>query len=332
MSLRVAIVGAGIMGLAAARSLALAGADVAVFEAAEASCHPHGGSHGKARITRLTYGEVDYCRLAERSYAAWDRIAEAWGEPLYRIVGGVDISLSGPDAFEGYRSALGAAGIDFEEWDATTTQIKCPQITLPNGAASLYQSETAVLHADLCAAALEAQAVGTGALIRFSAKVDHIAPQHAGVDLTSHGATERFDKVVLCAGADMRSWAASLGTGLKLTFSNEQVSYFNASDRGAHHADAMPILIFHLGSNVLSSVFPILRDDPVKAMVENNGRVSVDIEELDRLKARELQTLILPNLPLLDPVPARTETCHYILTEDNDFVLDRLPTAPNVVM
>ncbi|MEM6387706.1 MAG: FAD-dependent oxidoreductase [Pseudomonadota bacterium] len=332
MTLDVAVIGAGIMGLAAARSLAKSGANVTVFEAAPRFCGAQGGSRGKARVTRLTYGHEDYCNLAKWAYTAWDSLGETFGEPLYRKVGGLDISLSRIGALDAYCSALNSANIPFEIWDAQTTQAKFPNIALPEGAVALFQEDTAVLHADLCAAALEQEARTAGATVNYGAKVTDVRPVEASVELATEHGHHRFDRVVICAGAEMQSWAETLGTPLNLQFSREQVSYFSARDRDAHHADNMPILIFHLGDNVLSSVFPILRDDPVKAMVENNGRVTASVEELNRIKVGELQEFILPNLPRLEPDPAETDTCHYILTQDNDFVVDRLPNAPNVVV
>jgi sarcosine oxidase len=47
-----AVVGAGLLGLAAARELTLRGHDVVVFEQAGVG-HTAGGSHGSARIFRL---------------------------------------------------------------------------------------------------------------------------------------------------------------------------------------------------------------------------------------------------------------------------------------
>ena len=332
MTLDVAVIGAGIMGLAAARSLAQSGANVTVYEAAESACGQNGGSHGKARVTRLTYGHEDYCNLAKWAYAAWDDLGETFSEPLYRKVGGLDISLTGISAFDAYCSALNGANVPFAIWDAQSTQSRFPNIKLPESAVALFQEDTAVLHADLCAAALKQEAKKAGAAINYGAKVTDVRPLGASVELATEHGDHRFDRVVICAGAEVQSWAEALGTRLNLQFSREQVSYFQAQDRDAHHADNMPILIFHLGDNVLSSVFPILRDDPVKAMVENNGRVTASVEEMNRIKVAELQEFILPNLPRLQTHPADTDTCHYILTQDNDFVVDRLPNAPNVVV
>jgi sarcosine oxidase len=63
------VVGAGLLGLAAARALASRGREVAVLEQAEIG-HPAGGSHGSCRIFRLGY-PVSYVSMASRARELW---------------------------------------------------------------------------------------------------------------------------------------------------------------------------------------------------------------------------------------------------------------------
>ena len=53
----VAVVGAGVNGLATAHALARAGRDVVVYEQFELG-HARGSSHGRSRIFRLAYPEA----------------------------------------------------------------------------------------------------------------------------------------------------------------------------------------------------------------------------------------------------------------------------------
>jgi glycine/D-amino acid oxidase-like deaminating enzyme len=114
--------------------------------------------------------------------------------------------------------------------------------------------------------------------------------------------------------------------------SPKQMSFFAPTDQAAHGSAVMPILIFHLGGDILGSVVPILRDGAVRAKVENNGRIFAGPSGMDAIKLAELQGTVLPYLPKLARTPAATDTCHCVLTRDDDFILDRLPSAPNVVV
>ena len=62
--MQVAVVGAGIMGSAAARALARAGHDVSLFEQFRVG-HDRGSSHGRSRIVRLAYPQVEFVKLAK---------------------------------------------------------------------------------------------------------------------------------------------------------------------------------------------------------------------------------------------------------------------------
>src|SRR5437867_10027558 len=69
-AMRVAVVGAGVMGCAAACELARDGHEVALFEQFRVG-HDRGSSHGRSRIFRLAYPELEYVRLAEKALRGW---------------------------------------------------------------------------------------------------------------------------------------------------------------------------------------------------------------------------------------------------------------------
>ena len=78
----VAVVGAGVMGLATARVLAQAGRDVVICEQFEVG-NSGGSSHGGSRIVRLSYPDEQWVRLAQESYPLWQELEAAY-EKLVR--------------------------------------------------------------------------------------------------------------------------------------------------------------------------------------------------------------------------------------------------------
>ena len=70
--MKVAVIGAGVMGLATGWALKRRGHEPVVYEQFEVG-NPHGSSHGRSRIFRLAYAEDHYVRLAQESLSALAR-------------------------------------------------------------------------------------------------------------------------------------------------------------------------------------------------------------------------------------------------------------------
>ena len=70
--------GAGIMGSATAYALARDGHDVVLYEQFEVG-HTRGSSHGRSRIVRLAYPEVEFVELAKESFAGWRELEREAG-------------------------------------------------------------------------------------------------------------------------------------------------------------------------------------------------------------------------------------------------------------
>jgi sarcosine oxidase len=79
VSSEIAVVGAGVMGLATARALARAGRDVVVYEQFGPG-HARGSSHGRTRIFRLAYAEPEWVRLAREALAGGRALEAVTGQ------------------------------------------------------------------------------------------------------------------------------------------------------------------------------------------------------------------------------------------------------------
>ena len=86
--MKVAVIGMGGTGSAAARFLARAGHAVVAFEQFAVG-HARGSSHGKSRIIRYTYADEVYTRMMGEAYPLWQELQEEAGEELLVRTGGV---------------------------------------------------------------------------------------------------------------------------------------------------------------------------------------------------------------------------------------------------
>ncbi|HUB37574.1 MAG TPA: FAD-dependent oxidoreductase, partial [Streptosporangiaceae bacterium] len=81
----VAIVGAGLLGLATGRALAARGRDVVVLEQAEVG-HAGSGSKGSTRIFRMGYPDPDYVGAARQARDRWHELEAESGRHILRPV------------------------------------------------------------------------------------------------------------------------------------------------------------------------------------------------------------------------------------------------------
>src|SRR6478735_6951321 len=131
----IVVVGAGITGVATARSLAQTGRGVVLVEQFGLG-HDRGSSHGASRIFRLSYPDPHYVRLAQGALQSWRELEAEVGEELIVTTGGLDF---GPVAVENAR-ALAACGVAHELLTGTEVARRWPIFAEP--------METVLYHAD----------------------------------------------------------------------------------------------------------------------------------------------------------------------------------------
>ena len=90
----VAVIGAGVNGLAAAWALRRAGVDAVVYEQFELG-NTRGSSHGRTRIFRLAYPDVEWVQLAQEALVGWRELEAESGEELLLLNGMLELYREG---------------------------------------------------------------------------------------------------------------------------------------------------------------------------------------------------------------------------------------------
>jgi sarcosine oxidase len=139
----VVVVGAGIMGSATAYALARQGRDVLLVERFHVG-HQHGSSHGRSRIVRLAYPEVEFVELAKEAFAGWRELEEESGQELLELNGLLELVES---SAQSSADALAVAGAEYELLDADAAASRWP-VGVPDGWTVLFQPEAGIVRAD----------------------------------------------------------------------------------------------------------------------------------------------------------------------------------------
>jgi sarcosine oxidase len=338
MSERIAdvlIVGAGVIGCAAAYQLARDGARVLLLDQFTVG-HDRGSSHGPSRIIRLAYDSLDYVALARASYTFWRELEAESGERLLTPTGGLDLGPPDALALDEIRNTYQAAGVAFEELDRAAIMARFPQFNLPEGTVGLYQADYSLLAAGRCVATLAAQARRHGAIIRASEPARQIRATASGVEVRTDQGVYSAVRLILSAGSWMRPLLRQLDLDLPLTVLKEQIAFFRARDPEAFMPGRLPLVIHRFPQTTsLGSVFPIFDHAGVKLMIDRVGPQvapddpdrSIDMPLLERLHA--YATELLPGLTgeIIEAV-----SCRYTMTPDEHFIIDRHPEHPQVVI
>ncbi|MCL6698602.1 FAD-dependent oxidoreductase [Sphingomonas sp. NSE70-1] len=325
------MIGAGVMGCAAAAAFARRGADVHLFER-ETIGAPTSSSMGPSRIIRLTYDEVDYVRLAQQSFEAWHLLECETGQSLLVETGGIDIADRADTSLDAIANALTLAEVEFELWDDRDLTWAYPQFE-SEGLRALFQPKTAVLLADRCVEALAAVAIDHGTQVHERTEVREIEPGDGCVTIRTANQSHIFDRVAVCAGPRIGPLLGGIELQLPVTVSMEQSVYFGAGDDASFRPPRFPICIGRFGDRGLTSIFPALGGHGVKMMIENKN-AAADPEDfaIDRAAVDQVAERARMLLPSLDHAITRVDRARYTILPDEDFLVDRHPANGEIIL
>ena len=208
----VVVVGLGIMGSAAAYSLAKRGVRVLGVDA-NPPHHALGSSHGPTRATRETYFEApDYVPLARRSTELWRLLETESGASLLDIKGGLYLAPAGHPLLEGVGRAAALHGLALETLDRREGADRFPGFSLPEGWQILGEEGAGILQAPACLDAFRDQARLCGAELRFQQSAVNWRQRAGGVVVDIGGQQVSAAKIVLALGP----WACDRAAGLNL--------------------------------------------------------------------------------------------------------------------
>jgi sarcosine oxidase len=294
----VAVVGAGIMGSAAAYALARDGHDVTLYEQFEIG-HTRGSSHGRSRIVRLAYPELELVELAKESFAGWRELEEDAGVDLLELNGLLELV---EDAAQGSSEALAAAGADYELLSSGAARARWP-VGVPDGWSALFQPEAGIVRADLAHRAFVESAVARGAELRERTQVESLDDVDAEV-------------VVVTAGP----WVLRFFPDLPLHTTRETVAYFRRD------GNPLPSVVQLDPATRGHAMYSL--HDPVhglKAGAHHAGaRVGPEEQaEPDPALVERIADWVARTYLDADPNPVGAETCMYTTAPGERFILER---------
>jgi sarcosine oxidase len=288
--MKVAVVGAGVMGCATAWALRERGAEVSIHEQFELD-HDRGSSHGRTRIFRVSYPDPFWIRFAQEAYAAWKEL-----DPSLLGLYGL-IELIADPALTSAR-ALDQCGVPYRILDRD--EVRAQGAILPDGWTALHVPDAGVVFAD---------------------RARHAFLEAAGAEVATNRRIESTDEldadvVVVTAG----SWVRDLVPDLQVRVTRETLTYFK---REGPPAPSIVDLNAETGGHLKYSLH-----DPVHGLKAGVHQVGVEADPDDEAPpdpaiVERIVGWVSERFPEVDPEPVDAETCLYTMTADEHFILER---------
>lgn len=223
-SLRITVVGAGIMGLCAAWALARRGHAVAVFDQGHVP-NPFGSSVDQHRLFRHAYGDrAGYARMAGTAAAAWDRLWADLGERLLVPTGTLCVARAddGRRWLADSAAVLESLGKPVRRLTPAELAASFPLVDASAVAEAIHLESGGVLLAGRIVELLSHRLNALGVTVHARTPVTDLDPERAAVTLADRR-TVGADRLVVAAGA----WVNKLlpQTAARLVPSRQTVAY-----------------------------------------------------------------------------------------------------------
>ena len=330
----VVVVGAGIMGCAAAYHCAQDGKRVLILEQF-ALGHALGSSHGGSRIFRYVHDRVDDAREMPATFQLWRRLERDSGRNVLRMTGGLYMSPAADTWITRAIPVLDALGWPYRLLRGAELRANYPQFAMPQDWIGVAQPDAGILSPPEAMAALLVEAQKRGTSLREKCRVLDISPVGEGVRvLTANGDSILAGRVIVCAGP----WSSRLlerlvDFSIPLAVTRQQVAYFPVRDPALFEPKRCPIFVTAGTPHIYG--FPIHeRGKAIKVALANDTKVGTDPDgprEVQPGLLAELCDVIRRHMVGVTPEPLIAEACLYTETPTCRFVIDRHPEFPQLV-
>ena len=333
-SFKYAVIGCGVIGSSAIYWLARAAGDEVVGFECYSLGHDKGASGDHSRIIRLSYHSPEYTALTPHTYDTWGEVEAESGVQLVVRCGGVDLTpVEEPHLVDDYAAAMSGAGIPFEDWTGSDTMRRFPQFTLDPACRVLYQEQSGLLDPRKAIHTQVALARGRGATVLDNTPVLRLVPDAGGFRIVTDASEFTAETVIVSADAWTNDVLRETGVHFPLMVTEEQVTYFATPNLRDFMPDRFPIWIAHGQESFYG--FPVYGEVATKAGLDIGGdEVTVDTRAwqpnprpYDKLVGYLERTIPGSIGPVLF-----TRTCLYTMPPDRNFIIDRVPEHPNVIV
>lgn len=301
--MKVAVVGAGVCGLAAARELCNRGHRVSLYEQFDLF-HDRGSSHGASRIVRRAYPDAFYTACMQEAYPMWRQLENASGRSILTECGMLYFGHRDSVNLRRVADSLYSLNVPHEVADSSRVQSFLPELKLSKTEIAIWTPEAGWVDAEETLRTLHDLAISDGLEVFGHTRADPLS------------LAKEHDAVVVAAGAWITRHAP---VPVKVTL--QTFAYVDTHVGGPVWIEDSRDQTYGIPSGRSGVKIGVHR--PGYAIAPDNPGRETSSEFLDIIRRTASSRFGIEN-----PVLKSSHGCIYTSTKNEDFLLGRL--APNV--
>lgn len=333
MTADVAVIGLGAMGSAALHHLTSRGLRVVGIEQF-APGHDRGSSHGETRIIRLSYFEhPSYVPLVRAAVALWRALEAKSGKALLQVTGILEMGAPDSTLVAGTLRSAQTQGLPHEVLDAAGVARRFPVFRLPPHFVGVFQPDGGFLAAEAAVAAQVALARAAGAEVRTNERVRALESIPGGVRVVTDAGSVTAAQAIVAAGPWIKQLLPARPLPIRVT--RQVVGWFAPTDPAMFARERCPVFLVENQDGIFYG-FPTGPRPGVKFAKHHHADEAVDpaaaARPMDPTDEAMLRAGLAAHVPSANGALLASQTCRYTMTPDGDFILDRLPAAPAIIV
>jgi sarcosine oxidase len=271
--------------------------------------------------------------LVRAAYPLWRALEQKSGESLLQITGIIELGAPDGALVAGTLRSSRAHALPHEVLDAADVMRRFPALRVPPGFVGVFQPEGGILAAEPAIRTQLALAKAAGAQVRTKETARALEPRAGGVRIITDTGIIEAGQAIVAAGPWVRKLLPDLPVPLRVT--RQVLGWFEPTEPAMFGRDRCPVFMIENADGIFYG-FPAGRKPGIKFAKHHHEDEAVDpaVPAGPMTGADEalLRAALAAHLPAANGRLLDAQTCLYTMAPDGDFILDRLPGSPDIIV
>ena len=330
----VIIIGAGIMGSAAAFYLTESGQSCLLIDQFSL-LHTYGSSHGESRIIRKSYNEKHFSSLMHESYKLWSALEKHYHEKFIITTGGLDFGLESSLDMKKIDKTVQEQQLKHEVLTHHEIMDRFPAFNVSANMYGIYQAEAGIVLASHALNFFHNAAQNNGLKVLTGEKILAVTEDSDSVLVSTQSKSFKGEKVIICAGSWINDFFKHFHSTHRTKILPVNFGYWKIKQNTQFKPGNFPIFIAW-GEKPFYGLPSLEKDSYFKVgahySYEENEYRELDLNKrADPRVIKDLQELVGKTFPNACKDDYTVDSCNYTMNDYENFILDFHPDNSNII-